>query len=308
MKTIAFEIAVRVFGHSPKRLERFKTGIAHHVYHVVYDRAYVLKIYDEDTLDDMGYWIHELKDLALPIPEIVTQGIYKNMKYFVTNFIPGYDLAYVYKSLNNSALKAIADEVVDMQRKVMTLKPHDSYGCVANYNVKGHDSWKEEVLSDLNRSRAWLERTGVYPLALVDEAIELVESYETYFETIEPKAFLADITTKNLLVDQDRVSGIVDLDWMCFGDVYYFVGLVQMALMAMKADTIYVAYLMEAFGAGDQEHKIVNLYTYTFCVVFMSEQGMTFNGNNPTLDPEHVAFLEVLHGQLKAVVIHDLEN
>ena len=52
----------------------------------------------------------------------------------------------------------------------------------------------------------------------MDRLIELVEKYSEYFEKIEPKAFLDDVSNKNLIIHNGDISGIIDLDWMGFGD------------------------------------------------------------------------------------------
>ena len=37
-------------------------------------------------------------------------------------------------------------------------------------------------------------------------------------EAVPPLPFLDDLTTKNVLVDGGRLSGVVDVDVVCFGD------------------------------------------------------------------------------------------
>ncbi len=44
--------------------------------------------------------------------------------------------------------------------------------------------------------------------------MQLAEKYTEYFNEIEPKAFLDDISNKNLIIHNGDVSGIIDLDWM----------------------------------------------------------------------------------------------
>lgn len=38
-----------------------------------------------------------------------------------------------------------------------------------------------------------------------------------YFARVEPVAYLDDISTKNLLIHEGRVSGVIDIDWMGVG-------------------------------------------------------------------------------------------
>ena len=41
--------------------------------------------------------------------------------------------------------------------------------------------------------------------------------FERYFAQIRPTPFLDDTTTKNVIVHEGKLSGIVDVDWICFG-------------------------------------------------------------------------------------------
>ena len=70
----------------------------------------------------------------------------------------------------------------------------------------------------------------------VDKLIQLTEKYSEYFKKVEPRAFLDDISNKNLIIHNGDISGIIDLDWMGFGDLLYFVGYNNMALLDMEVD------------------------------------------------------------------------
>lgn len=54
-----------------------------------------------------------------------------------------------------------------------------------------------------------------------------------------------DISTKNLLIYEGKVSGIIDIDWMGLGDMLTFVALTKVALLNMDSDTKYIDYLLD---------------------------------------------------------------
>ena len=95
---------------------------------------------------------------------------------------------------------------------------------------------------------------------------------------IEPKAFLDDISNKNLIIYNGEISGIIDLDWMGFGDLLYFIGYNNMALLDMEVDTKYVDYMIQELKLNEFQKEIVLFYTLVFCVDFMSEKGQVFQG------------------------------
>ena len=106
----------------------------------------------------------------------------------------------------------------------------------------------------------------------------MTEKYNEYFNKIEPKAFLDDISNKNLIIYNGEISGIIDLDWMGFGDLLYFIGYNNMALLDMEVDTKYVDYMIQELKLNEFQKEIVLFYTLVFCVDFMSEKGQVFQG------------------------------
>lgn len=54
-----------------------------------------------------------------------------------------------------------------------------------------------------------------------------------------PKAFLGDASERNVIVDHGKISGIIDVDEMFFGDPLFVVGLTYVALETEGHDTLY---------------------------------------------------------------------
>lgn len=55
-------------------------------------------------------------------------------------------------------------------------------------------------------------------VSVCDRVKTRIEQLSEEIEKIEPTPFLDDTTTKNVNIDQDRLSGIVDVDHICFSD------------------------------------------------------------------------------------------
>ena len=84
---------------------------------------------------------------------------------------------------------------------------------------------------------------------------------QAYFSAVRPTAFLGDITTKNVLVHEGKLSGIVDVDEICYGDPLFVVGLTHMALLAMGADTDYTT----GWRRCGQLQNSAGLFSFTLC-------------------------------------------
>ena len=49
---------------------------------------------------------------------------------------------------------------------------------------------------------------------------------------MEPICFLDDLTIKNVIVAEGKLQGIVDFDWVCYGDPLYMIALTQTAVVS----------------------------------------------------------------------------
>jgi aminoglycoside phosphotransferase (APT) family kinase protein len=94
-------------------------------------------------------------------------------------------------------------------------------------------------------------------------------------------------------VDQGRLTGVVDVDQLCFGDPLLTLGLTKMALRTNANDVDYVEHWMNLLGLDKQLRQVVDAYTLLFCVDFMSELGQRFNREDrPEIDVEKFTRLE----------------
>jgi hypothetical protein len=303
MKTeIANEICINYFKEKPNTLKRFETGLANYVYLASYDTdKYVIRISRDDIEDsNTTYWIDELTDLNIPIPRVIHKGKHDGHPYLILNHIEGDDLAHIYKTLSNTEKMEIAKSIIEIQNKVSTLRLNNGFGCVAKYgDSSSNDSWKDVVLGDLARSKSWIIENRLFDVNKVTEVEELLNKFDDYFQSIKPIPFLDDTTTKNVLINNGKLSGVIDLDWICFGDRLYFIALTNMALINSLDDTKYIDYLIEEQKASDFDKAIIKLYTLVFCVIFMSEKGMRFNKKEaPKVDETEIVRLNAVYDRL----------
>lgn len=88
--------------------------------------------------------------------------------------------------------------------------------------------------------------------------------------------YLDDISTKNLLIYEGNVSGIIDIDWMGFGDMLTFVAMTRVALLNMDLDTKYIDYLVDEIRPNTIEYKAFIFYCLIYCVDFMGKEVCNF--------------------------------
>ena len=126
------------------------------------------------------------------------------------------------------------------------------------------------------------------------ERVEFILSnFENYFKNIHPIPFLDDLTTKNVIIANGSVSGIVDTDQVCFGDSMFTISLTNQAILSRGADTDYIEYLLSAMNADSEKRIIMKVYSILFCLIFMSELGQVFN--------KKIEFNKEIYGNYRAI-------
>lgn len=279
---IVEKIWLDAYKMAPETIDRLRTGNCHYVYKVTHkSQNYILRIANEENRQGLKasiYWIKEMENLKVPIPKLLKDGTGEVIPYTIMNYIDGEDLGGVYHNLSGDEKRQIALSLNEIQRKIGSLPRHKGYGYLSSYTCTDYyNNWKEVVLVHLQRSCERMDEAKVFSTALVDRARLALSMYDAYLEKIEPIPFLDDTTTKNVLIYKGSLSGIVDLDWVCFGDSIYVLALTKMALLSLGEPCDYIDYWLEYRGASHEEIAILDLYTAIFCLDFMSEVGMRFN-------------------------------
>lgn len=103
-----------------------------------------------------------------------------------------------------------------------------------------------------------------------------MEEILVILDKVPAAPYLDDISTKNVLIYEGNVSGIIDIDWMGFGDMLTFVAMTRVALLNMDLDTKYIDYLLDEIRPNTIEYKAFIFYCLIYCVDFMGERGMQF--------------------------------
>ena len=279
------QICNDVFHAKPTNIIRNTVGLAGYVYTVVFnDTKYVIKISDDKNLIlGSTYWLNKVKDLDIPTPCVIAENLVNAPYYFVMSFIPGKDLGLVYSSLLKSEKKIIAKKIIGFQKEIKKLPMAKGFGSLNSYEDSENicSSWEESLLNDINRAEEAIINNGIFSVEYVLKLKKIVPYFKEYFNSIKPVPFLDDITTKNVLIHEGKLSGVIDLDWISFGDEVLFLGLVTMALLSMKADIDYADYLKDEMNLNEMQKRALKFYVLMFCVIFMSEKGMCFNQTEP---------------------------
>lgn len=293
----AAEVVRRVLGIGPESIRRFTTGLAHWVYDVQMPdgSGTVVRLGTPDQGSDFQgalHWSKTLRPLAVPLPALLAHGDYRGKPYLVLERLNGDDLGQVYRSLTSPARRSIAEDICQIQRIVAGLPEGPGYGFIRVPGEPSRKSWSDVIEGSLARSHTRMEAAKLVSPGLGDRVTKYATKFRSYFSRVRPTPFLDDITTKNVLVHAGRLSGIVDVDWLCFGDSLFTVALTRTALLATGDDTEYTDHWCNLLDLTQEQHDAVRFYTALFCVDFMSEFGHRFNQDVHQFDLERLTLLQ----------------
>jgi len=305
-------IAREAMGSDLVSAKRFATGNCHYVYDagLADGRAMVLRIAKPENrsyLVGAVHWSGILRPMGFPLPEILHARLEEGCTpypYLVLERLPGSDLGEVYSRLSAPEKKALADRLASMQKMAGSLPEGAGFGFQSDPGIPPpFASWEEAMDRGIERSALWIEQAGVVDERRVDVLRGAARRMKGYFDTIRPRSFLDDITTKNVLIEHGKLSGIVDVDEMCYGDRVAHVGLTRMALMGEDLDLSYIEYWCQALSLDDMQRRALDFYTAESCLCFLGEQGQRFNRDEAQpVRRETVARLERIFDGLVAGV------
>lgn len=284
-------LCVEYFAETPQCIKRFAVGHGNFVYLVeILHKKYVIRCSAEsNAYDDTVDWLERLGGIEIPVPKVIARGKFREYEYLILTYLEGKDIGLVYSQLTDYDKRAIAKEIVQIQNQVAALPLE---------HVEPDWSWHTVVDEMLERAEDRIVKNGYFDAEKVERLRGQKGVLEEYFSSVKPIAYLDDVSTKNLLICNGRISGIIDIDWIGIGDRLTFAALTNMALLNDEADTDYVTYILEEMQLSEIGRKAFLFYTLMFCVDFMGERGMQFMDKRVEVNEEVIGRLNAIYDRL----------
>lgn len=269
MDKIAANICKKIFHDLPDKINRCMVGQGNYVFVIRYaTEKYVIRINNADNhYDNTIYWLKTLNEINVPVPEIIDCGKYDVYNYIILTYIEGRDIGDIYLDLSDKEKLQIATKIVKIQNDVGNIKLD---------NIPQDWKWIDFVNEMLARAGKRISQNGYFDIGKVQRLHTAKNEMLKYFSQIKPIPYLDDVSTKNLLIDNGQISGIIDVDWIGIGDKLTFVALTYVALLNMCYDTDYIEYILQEMSLTATEQKAFIFYSLMFCVDFMGERGTRF--------------------------------
>lgn len=233
----------------------------------------------------------------VPLPKILAHDPIAECPWMAMERLPGKDLGDVITGLSNEQLHRIACAVADAQAITAQTGSAGLYGYAVLPEDAPHATWSQVLENSLSRSPGRIASAGLFDTDLVDIVqAKLAGMREDVNRII---ATLHDTTTKNVIIaPSGKLSGIVDVDDLCFGDARYPAALTLAVLTAYYGglDDYVSAWMCRA---GHSVDRVFHLYVALFLLDLMSAHGHVFNGNNEASVPTaRTALLEAFKERL----------
>jgi aminoglycoside phosphotransferase (APT) family kinase protein len=157
-----------------------------------------------------------LRLLGLPMSTVLSSGFTRGGgSYILLNWLPGRDLVYELAAMSPPQMSRLAEQWVIYQRRIGELPEATGFGWAPIGRSGAFTEWTQ-VFGESGSTTAVDDHT---PLARLRTRLRNVRAgLEPYFHAIRPRCFLDDLTLKNLLVADGELTGIIDVDFVCYGD------------------------------------------------------------------------------------------
>lgn len=274
-----------------ENVTRFPTGLCHYVFDVNLrgGESVVVRVAEPESrhlLRGAIAWSEVLTPLGVPLPGLLSHDVRDDapLPYLVLERLPGDDLGAIYGTLTVDERRGLARTIADVERQVGRLGPGAGYGYSTEPGSPApHRSWSHVVDANLARSGTRFS-TSTSRLRDVHEHVsEQAARWRPRLEAVAPVPFLDDLTTKNVIVSAGQLTGVVDVDVVCFGDPLYTPALTKAALVAADQPTDYVHAWLEHWDASEVDEGLFDFYCAVFCLDLLSEHGQMFNEEQPVL-------------------------
>ncbi len=249
-----------------------------------------------------------LRGLGLSVPTVLHADLTLSrcpFAYVVTDAFPGRDLGFELARMTEAQMTRLAEQIVGFERQVSRLPPGSGYGFMPIGAAGGHGRWIDAVradqpsifaaggdvsggvsdgaggdvsdgagrgVSDGAGGGAGRDLRADAALAdLIADVRSAVDRSAARLDLIEPICFLDDLTTKNVIVDDGVLQGVVDFDVVCHGDPMYWLALTQVAVLSDvgQAGRFYVDELTRLWAPSAFEQANLALYSALHAAEFL---------------------------------------
>ena len=269
----AFELATIALGSRPLHIQRQQlTSSGKAIYRVDQEdgRSVVLRTsVRPKTFAFTRSNLDVLRALGLPVQSVLAAGATTvGGSYIILDWMPGRDLVHELNGMSHEQMTRVAEQVVDYQRRVVSLPPAKGFGWAPIGRNGPLKSWS----ATFGEAQSPVEANDGTSLGnLRARLCRLRSRVEAYFDSVQATPFLDDLTTKNVLVHHGKLSGIIDVDFVCYGDPLLTVGATLSAIISdiPEGNEFYAAELIRCWNPSAAQERAIWFYAALWAIGFL---------------------------------------
>ena len=276
---LAASIAEGVTRGGIAEVRHFPTRRYHHLYDVglTDGRRVIVRIGlsdEREAIARTAFWTDQLRPLGVPIPEILARDLTSLFPSLVTERLPGSRLSRAVARLSRAAKGSLAGTLADLQALVARYPGGGRFGWSSDPDSLPHGSWRACLVDVLEANARRIHDAGLGDIAAMIDAGHWLERGSAALDAVGATPFLPDAATATVVVtDSGHLSGLVDINGLCWGDPRFAIAATYVALLNSRQS----ADFAEAWLAlsGQPRDQLFWLYGVVALVQLMGEYGRT---------------------------------
>jgi Ser/Thr protein kinase RdoA (MazF antagonist) len=216
-----------------------------------------------------------LSAIGLSVPGVLARGHTTSDanagSFVILNWIPGRDLQYELPHLSDAQTTQIAETVTEWQSRVASLPESKGFGWAPIGAHAPHARWTDLFGLPANTTTP---PEHAAPLEHLRARLRAVRrDIEPYFATLRPICFLDDLTIKNVIVERGALRGIIDVDFVCYGDPHMSIGttLAHIAADVGTANLFYGEELIRCAKPSALAQHAIYFYSALWTIGFLAK-------------------------------------
>lgn len=293
---IASSVVKSMTGEDVISAMRMATGDQNFVFSVkTVGAEYVIRMTDlphKQKFEAAIYWQKKLIPLGVPLAKFIQtdlEGKYSKFPSLLMKRLIGNDLVNVYFELTKTQKKDLASEIIKIQTIVSTLPEGPGYGITDSYeHAHEFKTWYAFLMQRLQFFEEQVKNNNIFDPKKITDVISIAKDMANDLKSIPATPFLWDASERNVLVHNGKITGIVDVDELCFGDPLFVIALTSTSLELEKLDTVYTDYWAELLNLDQEAKKRLAFYRLFYAAAFMRKHSIQTANSKKVMFEEEV--------------------
>jgi hypothetical protein len=186
-------------------------------------------------------------------------------------------------------------------RKLEPLPTNGRFGWTGGGKAAAFATWLDllgDMREQIARRDAITHVVGERRLQAIDA---LLDTYGPYLSRVRSRFYFDDMSSKNVMIDEGRFVGLVDLDTIAHGDPLEGIGRIEASWFGAPYGRTYADAVMAELDLTAEAREMVSVYATLNRIYWLSERGFKFNANTSTqIDPDAVKYDEAIIDRMLA--------